>query len=152
MYDNKLTIRQKLQEFILIVWHERWYGILVHDLWYYLKCRFWKKYNRIIVKTLPPTWNDRDELMAHVMFQILRNCRDNLDWTENPNKDVRQQMDALLDWWDNTYLAVENYVRHGGDETKLAALKNRLNNHKRLEDALQEKLVEIIKIRRYLWS
>lgn len=38
---------------------------------YVARCHLWSKYNRITVKSLPPTWNDRDTLLAHTCFQIL---------------------------------------------------------------------------------
>ena len=39
--------------------------------WYKLKCRFWHKYNRVVCRSLTPTWHDRDYLMLHCAFQIL---------------------------------------------------------------------------------
>ena len=35
----------------------------IHDSWYYLKCLLFHRYNVIKVRSLPPTWVDRDELM-----------------------------------------------------------------------------------------
>lgn len=41
------------------------------EYWYYWKCRLWKRYNVVRVRTLPPTWMDADERMLHVNFAIL---------------------------------------------------------------------------------
>jgi hypothetical protein len=38
---------------------------------YVIRCHLWSKYNRVTVKSLPPTWNDRDTLLEHACFQIL---------------------------------------------------------------------------------
>lgn len=38
---------------------------------YEMKCRIWNRYNQVTVKSLPPTWNDRDTLLEHACFQIL---------------------------------------------------------------------------------
>lgn len=45
---------------------------LVWEVWYYLRCRFWTRYNRLDVKTLPPTWMDKEALLLHAAFEILR--------------------------------------------------------------------------------
>lgn len=62
-------------------WHElkrwpvpgrifRWAGWLP-DLWYYVKCRCWRRYHVLTIRTMPPTWQDSDERMLHAMFAIL---------------------------------------------------------------------------------
>lgn len=81
------------------------------DAWYYLKCALWHKYNRVHVKTLPPTWCDRCTLLPHAMFQILRDFVDRecspgiVDWdSDDDHRKARAKMNELLNWWDNTYL------------------------------------------------
>lgn len=39
--------------------------------WYWLKCRLWHRYNVVHIHSLPPTWNDRDQVMLHAAFQVL---------------------------------------------------------------------------------
>jgi len=41
------------------------------EAWYWLKCRLWRRYNVIYIKSLPPTWTDRDMVMLHAAFQVL---------------------------------------------------------------------------------
>lgn len=44
---------------------------LMRDAWYWLSCRFWHRYNTVICRSLPPTWQDRDYLLLYAAFQIL---------------------------------------------------------------------------------
>jgi len=87
------------------------------ELWYYLKCRVWHRYNVIHVRSLPPTWSDRSDAMIHVMFQVLVDCVEKEDWfndrlyyQEDPEngpdytwdfRDEWQEMAILYDWWMN---------------------------------------------------
>jgi hypothetical protein len=109
------------------------------DKYYYLKCFFWRKYNVLRIKTLDPTWHDRDWLLAHAMFQILADYvereADNIVWDDIPeNEQVRIKMDQLLGWWKD-FLERDEY-----DDDKETA------------EELNSKLHEIINIRRHLWS
>ena len=38
---------------------------------YRLKCRLFHRYNVVVCRSLPVTWNDRDHLMLYAAFQIL---------------------------------------------------------------------------------
>jgi hypothetical protein len=86
------------------------------DAWYYIKCAVWHRYNRVHVKTLPPTWCDRCQLLPHAMFQVLddfvkRECSPGIvDWnSDEPHRTARAKMDELLNWWHNVYLAFDPY-------------------------------------------
>jgi len=88
----------------------------IQNALYYIKCYFFKKYNRITVKTLPPTWTDRSEFLPHVMFQILDDFVKKeaipglVDWDGTPeHRAARDKMDELLDWWKNVYLKFDSY-------------------------------------------
>lgn len=67
---RKYPIRYILSESIPL-----WFAIAwrryIHEPWYWLKCRLWYRHNVIYIKTLPPTWNDRDDRILHGMFQVL---------------------------------------------------------------------------------
>src|SRR5579885_1555044 len=41
------------------------------DVWYYFKCVLWKRHNVVKIRTLSPTWHDRDNMLLHASFQIL---------------------------------------------------------------------------------
>jgi len=49
----------------------RKYRQWIKDPWYYFTCMVWKRYNRIHVKSLPPTWVDPCTLLPHAVFTIL---------------------------------------------------------------------------------
>ena len=40
-------------------------------VYYYYKCYFFHPYNKLHIKTLPPTWQDRDVVLLHAAFQCL---------------------------------------------------------------------------------
>lgn len=106
------------------------------------------------IKTLDPTWNEYEELMAHTMFQILRNYveKDRGDnWLEGPNRDKRDKMDKLLEWWDNVYLVYE-YPDRPKDELRAKHLRQLLDSYKKLQSVLHHKLIQIVELCPYLWS
>ena len=43
----------------------------LHEGWYWLKCRLWHRYNVVVCRALPPTWQDRDYLLLYAAFQLL---------------------------------------------------------------------------------
>lgn len=44
----------------------------ISQKWYYFLCRILpsRQYNVVRIKTLPPTWNDRDEVLLHAAFTV----------------------------------------------------------------------------------
>ena len=124
----------------------------LHDIWYYIKCALWYKYNRVHVKSLPPTWQDRDDLMVHAMFQLLADFvereSDQIEWSSTPeHKAAREKMDELLHWWRDIYLKFDAANEY---EHEFYAEANR--KEAEMERQLTEKLKEIIDLRGYLWS
>lgn len=88
----------------------------IHDFFYYLKCALFKKYNRIVIRTLPPTWIDKCDLLPHAMFQILedfvkKECSPGVvSWdADEEHKSARKKMDELLNWWHSTFLEFDPY-------------------------------------------
>jgi hypothetical protein len=85
------------------------------ELKYYLACRFWRKYNTVTAKSLPPTWVDRDTLLLHAMFAILCDVAEKEDWFQQTvyyipdeeesqvydRRDDWQEVAILYDWWVN---------------------------------------------------
>lgn len=87
----------------------RWDGWLP-ELWYYVKCRLWRRYNVINVHTLPPTWMDADERMLHSMFAILEGVilKERIFENNEPEGDPNDknswawalaEMRLLWEWW-----------------------------------------------------
>lgn len=109
--------------------------LIVKDVLYYIKCRFMpsRQYNRIHIKTLSPTWTDRDAVLVHGMMQILSDfiekellCKkDNyftkfLDSIEAEKEecfqdmmkrqfDTEQELYEIYTWWHEVYLKTDLY-------------------------------------------
>ncbi len=128
----------------------------IHDLWYRFRCRVWNRYDRITVKTLPPTYGDRVEFLPHVMFQVLTDFIEKekpdevVDWdATKEHRFARDKMDELLNWWRDTYLKFDPYPESTSSSTdymKILQLEEEMN------EELNRRLIELIKIRGYLWT
>jgi len=102
---------------------EIYYKIIPYDyrpgeLLYKLKCRLWRHHNTVKCRYLPPTWNDRVDILPHVMFEVLAQFVEQeysepeiVGWeasghivkVNGKDVDVRAEMQDLYDWWVNTY-------------------------------------------------
>lgn len=125
----------------------------IHHLWYRFRCRIWNKYNRITVKTLPSTWNDRDRFLVHVMFQVLTDFIEkekpdvHIDWdSTKEHRFARDKMDELLGWWRSVYLKFDPYSELTIDYKKIAELEQKI------DEELTRRLIELIRIRGHLWT
>lgn len=130
------------------------------QLWYKLKCRLFKRYNTVRCRYLSYTWVDRDILLAHVMFEVFSQfIEKEYPYVEflPEYKDDKQRLIELYNWWHQVYnkkrieelhnmenilynLTPENAFDEGGNLS--------LNYEKELHD----KLVQLISLRRYMWS
>jgi hypothetical protein len=81
-----------------------WHG-WIPEAWYLLKCWFWHPYNVIKVRSLPPTWMDRDEVLLHANFQILcdyierEKPFEHFDTEDSYSKDDWNEIRRLYKWW-----------------------------------------------------
>lgn len=99
----------------------RWSG-LIPDIWYYIKCKLWRRYNRVIIPTLPPTWIEWDERLLHVNMTVFVDFMDSAaesrwnvcslhnlmadpnedemsrNWAESALPDAKEQ-EAIYAWW-----------------------------------------------------
>lgn len=75
-WDEYYTAARKKHPVRFRIWHDldlflsRWWRRLIHEPWYWLKCRLWHQYNVVRIKSLPPTWCDRDEVLLHACFTV----------------------------------------------------------------------------------
>jgi hypothetical protein len=149
----------------------------IPELWYYLKCRLWKQYNVVRVRSLPPTWVDRDNLLLHAAFEILRDVVEQEDWlnhtvyflpvTEHDPygadyRDDWQEIATLYDWWINrrpARLALEDHVltcwgneyrKAGNSNIPSSELLSQLEVAGEAED--EDMLVRLCRIRKVLWT
>lgn len=90
--------------------------IKIHNFLYWLKCRFWYKYNVLKIQTLPYTWSDRDSVLVHAMMQILKDFVKKekpdsiINWDSDPeHRQARDKMDEILNWWENSYLIFDEF-------------------------------------------
>lgn len=82
------------------------------QVWYRLKCRFWHKYSTVRPRWLGHTWVDRDELLEHVMFEVLGRYleaeagpADPYEATAaDPWAATRRELRELWRWWTEEYL------------------------------------------------
>ena len=77
----------------------------VHNPWYWLKCRLWHRYNVVRIKTLPPTWCDRDDVLLHAAFQILTDFVEKerpFEWFDTKHSDHKKEWQTIRElyaWW-----------------------------------------------------
>ena len=154
-----------------ISWNrDNWYVKDVRDWWYRnVRCKL-KPFNVIKVDTLPITYCDDRERLVHVLFKFVTDFADNqyfevgehiIDGVDI-NKDQREKYDKLKelsDWWKNKKNIDSEWERK---EEELYDKKDQYTNsefYKTLsqlemdkENELEEKLIEIVKLRLYLWD
>jgi hypothetical protein len=72
----------------------------VHEPWYWLKCRVWHRYNVVVCQDLPPTWNDRDDVLLHAAFQCLKDFveREDRACEEWPGHTERSREQLIADY------------------------------------------------------
>jgi len=148
---------------------------IIKDTIYYVKCWLWKRHNRLHIKSLPPTYVDKDTLLEHSMFQILTNFLEKerpdeiVDWDGTPeHRQARDKMQELYDWWHGIYLKFD--CMEGFDESKRS--KKCINKNgqfcmneyeeqfydeanrkeEQIRNELTKKCHELIDIRGYLWT
>jgi len=159
-------------------WWLRKCKIKIADGYYYCKCRIFHPYNVVKVKTLPPTWVDRDLLLLHASFAIFCDVVEKEDILNDKLYDHSEQIAKMKEeeWEDkeDQEKAIRQFEdRHEQDqkyEKELRYLYNwwtvaRPERQKRLsgldyslekeEEAYEEDtehLIRLIKIRGGLWT
>lgn len=148
----------------------------IKDTWYYYKCKFFRQYNVVRCKTLPPTWVDEDTLLLHSCMEVLRRfmvqnpfeqhdytcswesgefghfeTKEKFDAWNNPRLEFKKELTEIWEWW-LEYSKVNKdlmdiYDGHGkGKDWKV--LNQKMDELKVKEDwALQT----LIKHRQCLW-
>jgi hypothetical protein len=85
------------RETLVDFWAKNWRN-LVKEPWYWLKCRVWHRWNVVVCRSLPPTWNDRDQVMLHAAFQLLSDFIER----EQPEQ-ATMSAQELADHYDEVY-------------------------------------------------
>jgi hypothetical protein len=115
----KKTINKTIDKIKNLYWSTIPYDYRPHELWYKTKCLLWKRYKIVNPRYLPYTWTDKDNLLAHAMFEILskfleKECSPSIvDWysediphkinIEGRNRHVIDVMWELYTWWHQIY-------------------------------------------------
>lgn len=79
------------------------WGGAIPQVWRYIKDSFWHRHNVIVVRTEPPTWQDRSEFLLPVMMQVLTDFVekerpfDHFDTSHN--YDQWWRIRDLYEWW-----------------------------------------------------
>lgn len=101
-----------------------------------------KPANILKIESLDENWSDKDIIMLHACFQLLKNCveKENLlaghvDWSNSMA--TKTEIEELYDWWKSTI-------------EKDHATDSLLTKDKYQEES--DMLIRLIKIRKYLWT
>jgi len=152
----------------------------VADSFYYYKCYFFHPYNKIKIRTLPPTWMDRDIVLLHACFTIFCSVIEKEELLERTGFDHSEEIaDLEKEKWEDEEHRKETIEglkeRHKKDQGYEKELKylykwwkvSRPKREKKLNDpskwfnlGLDEKayeedtdhLVRLMKIRGGLWT
>jgi hypothetical protein len=133
--------------------------------WYEFKCWLWYRFTTIKPRYLGHTWTDRDELLAHMMFEILcqfieRECSPgDINWYEEdwPDKKVevdgqekwaRDELQDLYDWWIKGY----NDKRLKDEEAKWKEIKREVGDKINLKNEQYRKMVREISVLERQWE
>ena len=142
------------------IWCSRTWRRFIHEPWYYTKCALWHRYNVVKVRTLPPTWVDRNEILLHAMFQILTDFVE----MEKPyglepgaddpiHKEEWEQIRGLYDWWKKERPARPDYIDVVIND---GATPENYKKAGEIEQAYDEedtaKLKRLVELRGMLWT
>jgi len=81
----------------------------IADGYYYFKCFIFHPYNKVKVKTLPPTWVDRDLLLLHASFAIFCDVIEGEDLLNNMGFDHTEEIEKMKkEEWEDKQSQEEN--------------------------------------------
>lgn len=130
------------------------------DIFNKIRCFIFRPY-QIKPRFLPYTWVDRDDVLVHVMFEVLCDFIEKegeytvWDYDEDVEA-VWKRMKQLRDWWLNRrqdYDDVYEILLKKYSETEETIYSDAYIKIQRMyERDLSDKLHEIVKLRKYLWT
>jgi len=103
--------------------------------------------NVLKIDTLNEDWSDKDNIMLHACFQLLKDCIEKgklftgfIDWTLDENsKKVKREIEYLYNWW----IERVQQERNKDIDPVWTDGQYEIDN---------EMLIRLIKIRRCLWT
>ena len=151
----------------------------IGDSYYYCKCWAFHPYNKIKVKTLPPTWIDRDLLLLHSSFSIFCDVIEKEELLDHKMFDHTEQIEEWNNQeWEDKQSQEENIKMlqemHDSDQEEEKELKYlydwwkivRPERQRKMSDPLNwnfdsdvkhykedtDHLIRLMKIRGALWT
>lgn len=143
------------------------------DAYWYVRGVLWDRHNVLKIKTLPPTWTDRDTHLVHAIFQILTDFLEeecspgHVDWdaTEH-HKAAMAEMQDHYTWWHSygkDYDAFDHVPQPEGVEWSLnmtgpvadqwrewSMKVSKLEEE--FEAELERRMIRIVQLRGYYWT
>ena len=105
-----------------------------------------KSSNILKIQSLKNIWTDKDVIMLHACFQLLKDCVEqehlldgHIDWNHTKEfQEIKKKIEELYTWWNQR---LEIQCNDGFND---------LDDSQYEED--NKKLIELINIRKYLWT
>lgn len=147
-YFKKYVANQKKRpiRYFFRITTRRWWNTYVHHPWYWLKCRLWHQYNTIRIETLPPTWNDRDDVLLHGAFQVLKDFvekEDPFNWFDISHRKAEWlEISNLYTWW--------TIIRPNREYSMY--IHTTLDEREKWDKEDKEMLIKLVKLRSFLWT
>ena len=143
----------------------------LRDKIYYYKCKFFHPYNVIKLKSLPPTWTDKDYILEQCIETIFKDFIEkekpfeHFDTEKSHNKKEWREINKIYDWLTvikpnlekNIDLALDAwYDTIDKENMLLGGDKGLLKKHTELEKDLEKQKTEIykriIELRGHYWT
>lgn len=71
--------------------------------------------NKLIIDSLSEDWSDKDYVLLHACFQILKDCIEkealfnHIDWeADKKHKDAKDELEFLYNWWRERIVAIDD--------------------------------------------
>jgi hypothetical protein len=132
-YPVQYFFRRALPRF----WRRSWQQY-IHEPIYFAKCWLWRRHNIVVCRDLPVTWMDRDHILLHANFQVLKDFVEkekpfeHFDTENSHNKEGWLEVKRLYDWWEQRRL-----------------LKDEPDDQYDIDNSM---LTRLIAVRKHLWT
>lgn len=135
------------------------------QIWYKIKCRYWKRYTTIKPRKLDHGWCDRDHLLIHAIFEVacqflekeVAMTANEWEWQREHNPEFYaswEEMRKLRDWW--LYDYDEDYPYSLSDyalkQLEKDTGKSSYDIEQEYRASVREKCKRIIDISPWFWS
>lgn len=122
--------------------------------WYQFKCWAWKRYTTIKPRYLPHTWIDKDELIIHVVFEVLSEFFEGekpfetINWKATGTQHIIDELYDHYQWW-HTY---HDHDPMDGFHSGFMDIHKAINDESAWEAELTRRAQRVLELRGYLWT